>query len=124
MFNANVKARPNSVAAADLSALQYTFGALDATGGVVAATANGPAVGVIYNTPTSGQAVQLINEGQAQVYASAAIAAGAEIAVATGGKAKTAASTNTIVGRAVTAASGADVLVTVELLPIAQSVKA
>lgn len=124
MYNGNISFRPNSVAAADLSALQYTFVALDSTGGIVAATANGAAQGVLCNAPTSGQAAWVADKGQVQVYASAAIAKGAEVAVATGGKAKTAASTNVIVGRAVTAASAANTFVTVELLPIAQSVKA
>jgi len=112
------------IAAADLSALQYTFVALNATGGLVAATANAAAIGVLINAPTSGQAATVAVAGRPQVYASAAITAGAEIAVATGGKAKTAASTNVIVGRAITAASAANTFVTVELLPIAQSVKA
>lgn len=124
MYNGNKTYRPNSVAAADLSALQYTFVTLNSTGDVIAATANGAAVGVLENAPTSGQAAWVADGGQVQVYASAAIAKGAEIAVATGGKAKTAASTNVIVGRAVTAASAANTFVTVELLPIAQSVKA
>lgn len=124
MYNGNISFRPNSVAAADLSALQYTFVTLDSTGGVVAATANAAANGVLYNAPTSGQAAWVADKGQVQVYASAAIAKGAEVAVATGGKAKTAVATNVIVGRAITAASAANTFVTIGLLPVAQSVKA
>lgn len=112
------------LAGADLTAGQYTFVNRNSAGKVITATANAKAIGVLWNAPNTDQAATVITGGQPHVYASAAIAVGAEVAVGTGGKAKTAASTNVVVGYARTAATAADQLIMIDFLGEAQFTKA
>jgi len=46
-------------AGADLSSKQYCFVALDANGDVVACGANGVSIGILQNTPNSGEAARV-----------------------------------------------------------------
>lgn len=92
---------------ADLSTSQYRFVKLNSSGNIVAATAAGAADGVLQNKPNAaGVAGAVAIAGVSQVEASAAITAGDDVAVATGGKAATATSGDIVVGRAMQSASG------------------
>lgn len=92
---------------ADLSASQYRFMKVNSSGNLIAATANGAADGVLQNKPSAaGMAGSLAIAGVSQVEAGSAITAGDHVAVATGGKAATAATGATVVGRAMQSASG------------------
>lgn len=95
-------------ASADLSASQFCAVLYNSSGEIALAAANGPMDGVLQDKPeASGRAGCVGINGVTKAVASAAIAAGANVAVATSGQFKTAASTNVVVGRAVTAATGA-----------------
>lgn len=99
---------PGRTAAADYSAAQHRF--VTATPGDTATLA-GDGVQVdaaLVNNPIAGEAAELWGPGSvAKIEASAPIADGAAVASAANGKAKTAASGNYIVGRALNAV-GAD----------------
>lgn len=106
------------VAAADLSALQYTFVKLDSNGAVVAvAAATDIPIGVLQNAPKSGQTAEVAVVGGTKLKASAAITLPALVGTtATGTAVKLAAGTDTtkyILGQADTAAGGANELISV-----------
>lgn len=83
-------------AAADLSALQYTFVKFNSTGGVIAvAAATDIPAGVLQNAPTSGQIAEVLIIGGTKLKASAAITPPVLIGT-------------TSVGRAVALAAGTD----------------
>lgn len=79
------------------------------------AAANGPAFGVAEEDAETGKLFPCVTDGLMSVAASAAITVNDEIAVATDGKAKTAVSTNHIVGIALEAATAADQNILVKL---------
>lgn len=100
-------------AAADLSGSQYRFVKLDANGKVVAVAAiTDIPVGVLQNTPTSGQAAEVVVLGGTKLVATAAIALPALLGVDTVGKGKKIAAgtdgTQYIVGQADEAAGNAN----------------
>jgi len=111
-------------AAADLSALQYTFVKLDANGNLIASTVAGEkVVGVLQNKPKLGETATVRPLGMSKVVASAAIAAGDYIAPAgAGGTAKTASRlvaatgvASNVIGMALRAAAGAGVIVACDI---------
>lgn len=93
-------------AGADLSALQYTqvkFGA-DKTL-VVGAGAGEVAIGILMNAPKSGEVAEVAMAGGALLKMSAAVAIGASVGVASGGKGVTGAAAAVCLCRAMEAAA-------------------
>lgn len=90
----------------DLSAKQYFFVTV-ASDGQIDPTGNGASAdGVLYNNPNAaGQAASVVTFGVAKVVAGAAISRGALVASDANGKAKTAVSTNRVLGRALEGAN-------------------
>ena len=112
------------VAAADLSALQYTFVKLDSAGKVVAvAAATDVPVGVLQNAPTSGKTAEVMIHGVTKLKASAAIATPKLIGTtATGtavGLTVTTDATKYILGQAITPAGATGDVITVAVSCIA-----
>jgi hypothetical protein len=109
---------PGIVAAADYSAAQHRFVAINSSGKAALCAAGARVDAVLDNNPAADQACSLMGPGSvSKVEASAAIAFGAEVASAADGKAVTAseASGDYVAGVAVTAAAGAGALVSVWL---------
>lgn len=76
------------VAGADLSAKQYTFVKLNASGqAVAAAAATDIPIGVLQNAPTSGVEAEVLVSGGTKIVAGAAIGEGALIGTSATGKA-------------------------------------
>lgn len=95
------------VAGSDLSAKTHYLVKVSAAGTVDLAGAGELAVGVVGNSPVSGEAVELHTGLMVPVVAGAAVAAGAEVASDANGKGVTAVATDRVFGIAVDAA-GAD----------------
>ena len=94
---------------------QFTFVSLAADGQVDNTSANARTDGVALAAATgAGQALTVAYDGRVTVQAGGTIARGAAVAVGTAGKAKTAASTNVIVGYALEAGVDGQII-TVEL---------
>jgi hypothetical protein len=83
-------------AGADLSTALNKFASLDSSGNVVLASDNGLVLGTIIEEAPSGHPVTVQYGGQGKVICSGTIAAGAQIASAAGGLAKTSTGTNPI----------------------------
>jgi len=84
----NYSVKVTLVAAADLSAKQYTFVKLDSSGTVVAAAAaTDIPIGVLQNAPTSGQEAEVLVVGGTKLVAGAAIGEGALVGTSATGKA-------------------------------------
>ena len=84
----NYSVKVTLVAAADLSALQYTFVKLDSAGKVAAAAAaTDIPIGVLQNAPTSGQEAEVLVVGGTKIVAGAAIGEGALVGTSSTGKA-------------------------------------
>jgi len=104
----------NLVAGADLSALQYTFVKLNASGQAVAVSAiNDVVIGVLQNAPTSGKVAEVTVHGVTKLKASASITLPAVIGTTTAGKSVTVAPlqgasyvqpTKVVLGQAITGA--------------------
>jgi hypothetical protein len=76
------------VAGADLSAKQYHFVKISASNTVVVCSgATDKPIGVLQNTPTSGQAAEVCVVGQTKVSSDAALSAGALIGTSADGQA-------------------------------------
>lgn len=76
-------------ASADLSAKQFYFVKLSGAGTVtVCAAVTDVPIGVLQNTPTSGQAAEIVTIGQTKVSSDAAIAAGSVIGTSADGQAQ------------------------------------
>lgn len=104
---------PGLVAAANLTALQYTFVKLDANGKVIAASAQGEAcIGVLQNKPNTGEAAEVVIFGISKVVADAAINEMDQLTNQTDGQAMAAASADFVLGTAITAAGGAGEVIT------------
>lgn len=107
-----------NAAAADLSAKQYTFVKVTGARAVNSATALGERTyGVLQNKPLAGDPAVVRRVGVSLVKASAAIAAGAKVTTTATGLAVTAAATQHIVGTALEAATAANDLIEVDILP-------
>jgi hypothetical protein len=110
-------------AAADLRTNQYNFVKLDANGNVVLASAAGEKVlGVLQNKPNTGETAVVRVIGVSKVVASAAIAAGDYIATTAAGLGKTASrlaqatgNASNVIGMALRAAGGANVIIAVDI---------
>lgn len=75
-------------AAADLSAKQYYFVKIDTSGNAaLCAAATDKPIGVLQNTPTSGQSAEVLVSGGTKIVASASIDEGSLIGTASTGKA-------------------------------------
>ena len=75
-------------AAADLSAKQYYFVKIDSSGNAaLCAAATDKPIGVLQNTPTSGQSAEVLVSGGTKIVASASIDEGVLIGTASTGKA-------------------------------------
>lgn len=84
----NYSVKVTLVAAADLSAKQYTFVKLNASGQVAAAAAaTDIPIGVLQNAPTSGQEAEVLVVGGTKLVAGAAIGEGALVGTSATGKA-------------------------------------
>lgn len=104
---------------ADLSAHQFKAVDVNSSGNIVLASAAGQRViGVLQNKPNAaGQSAGVAVSGVTKMIASAAITAGALVTTTNAGLAVTAATTNFILGRAMTAAGAANDVIEVLLMP-------
>jgi len=74
-------------AAADLSALQYTFVKLDSSGKAAAVSATSDtAIGILQNDPTSGQEAEVLVVGGSKLVAGGAVTEGALVGTSAAGK--------------------------------------
>jgi len=84
----NYSVKVTLVAAADLSAKQYTFVKLNSSGEAAAASAaTDIPIGVLQNAPTAGAEAEVLVVGGTKIVAGAAIAEGAQIGTSSAGKA-------------------------------------
>ena len=84
----NYSVKVTLVAAADLSALQYTFVKLDSAGKAAACSgATDIPVGVLQNAPIAGQEAEVLVVGGTKIVAGAAIGEGALVGTSAAGKA-------------------------------------
>lgn len=74
-------------AGADLSAAQYKFVKISAGKAVVCSAATDVPIGVLQNSPTSGQEASITVAGGTKIVSSASISAGAVIGTSSAGKA-------------------------------------
>jgi len=104
-------------AAADLSAKQFHAVKITAAFAVnLTSVAGESTFGVLQNTPTSGQAAEVMHTGVTKVVAGAAISAGADVMAGADGRVITAATAGSkIIGRALEAAVNANEIVSVYL---------
>ena len=101
-MSASGENRKVSVAAgADLRAAQFKCVAV---GGTIAAT-NLAAIGILNNTPNTGEGAAVVYDGHAKAYVGAAVSAGAALKVTTSGFLTNIASGDGAVAKAVTAAA-------------------
>lgn len=121
-------------AGADLSGSQYCAVKVNASGQIVLAGDGETAIGILQNKPKSGQVAAVMVSGVSKMAAGGAVAAGSLVAADATGRAKVAskAVTNTsdagvandpligssVLGVALTAASGAGAVFSVLLLPM------
>jgi hypothetical protein len=126
MANINIlKDMRQFTSAGDLSGAQYLFVKRDAGNTVVVSGAGEAAVGVLlYPAEAADRAVSVVTTGEPDVYAGEALTAGDEIAADANGKAVVAVSGDVILGYAREDASAADVLVQIDFLGEAQTIKA
>ncbi len=103
-------------AAGNLSANQYFIVKVDSSGNAAACGDGQPAIGVLQNEPdAAGKAASIRFAGISKVVAGAALAAGAQVASNASGKAVTAATGKNVLGIALAAASGDGVIIPVAL---------
>jgi hypothetical protein len=117
-FEYNLDCLPGYVSGADLSAKQYHFMKTNGSGQAVSCDTLGEkALGVLCNAPSAIGRPTSIAYGTSlvQCVASAAIAAGANVATTATGRAVTAATGNQILGKAVTPAAANGQIFTVQL---------
>lgn len=115
------QAKFSAPAGSSLSALQFTFVKMSTTTVIPVTAATDVPVGVVVNTPTSGQTAEVVVSGIVKLKASAAIAVGAPVGTTSGGQAVTLVrgtdTTKFICGMALTAATAANDIITVLLVP-------
>ncbi len=106
---------PGAVASTDLSAHQFKFVDIDASGEIAVAGAGVDSVGVLQNKPSAqGRAATVWGPGSVcKVIAGAAVAAGARVTPDATGRAVTAVTGNRINGRALMAAGAAGEIISV-----------
>lgn len=107
-YEGSLRTIPGQIASADLSAKQFYFVDIGASGAAVIGTEGIAADGVLQNKPAAaGRAATIASGGVSKVVAGAAITKGAHVMSSSAGKAITATSGKTILGTALEAA-GAD----------------
>ena len=105
-FEGNLRTIPGVVASADLSAHQFKFVNISATGAALITTAGGIVDGVLQDKPSAlNRAASVAYSGVSKVMAGAAVTQGARVMSNATGKAITATATNNISGTALEAAS-------------------
>jgi hypothetical protein len=114
-FESNLDTR-SVVMSADFSAKQYMATALDSSAKGAVPAAGAGAYGVVQNKPTVGQVGTVAVGGTTKMGAGAAVAAGADVAVDAQGRAVAATTGNFIIGKAMLPASGAGVIISVDLV--------
>ena len=109
---------PGFIAGADLSGSQYLFvNAHSSAGEVVLAGAGEGVFGVLQNDPALGQAAEITSLGVSKVYSGGAFGFGAGVSADENGKAVAAAAGDFCGGFAMEAASDAEQLVSIFVLP-------
>ncbi len=104
-------------AAADLSALQFRFVVLNASGFIAQnITVGGLVIGVLQNKPGNNQPAEVMVTGVSKVVAGAAVPEGAAVTSDAVGRVVPAAAGNYRIGVAVSAAAGAGEVISVRLL--------
>lgn len=102
-----------AIAATDLTGKLYFAGVLTGESVDVAATAGGRVDCVIHTDSPAGISSRVVFKGVTKAVAGAAVAAGADVAVNASGQFVTAAATNVVVGKAITAAGAAGEVLTI-----------
>lgn len=102
-----------AVASEDLTGKLYFAGVLDGESVAVATTAGGAADVIIHTDSPSGIAVRTVFKGITKAVAGGAILANADLAVNATGQVVTAVATDTVIGRAITAAGEANEVITI-----------
>ena len=99
------------IAGADLSAAQFMFVKVHASGRVVKCDTQGEeADGVLYNKPTSGQPAELCGSRVAKVVCGASVTAGDKVMTDSAGKAITATSNNYNIGKALAGGASGEII--------------
>lgn len=103
------------VAAADLSALQFTAVVANSAGKIAAATIGANCVGILISKPVTDQAGTVVTDGIAKIKAGAAVTAGAKVMADATGRAVTAVGggTNHVLGVAMESAAAAGEIIRV-----------
>ncbi len=114
-FESNLSTR-SIVTSADYSAKQYMGCALDSSGLAAVPAAGANIDGVVQNKPALGQVATVAVAGVTKMVAGGVVAAGADVAVDNQGRAVAATTGNYVVGKAMQAASGAGVIIAVDLI--------
>lgn len=114
---------PGLEASGDLSADQFRFMTVDASGQAERAGAGVSALGVLQDKPAAaGRAASVSKPGSTtKVVAGAAVAAGADVTSDASGRAVTSSSGNYIAGKARTAAANAGELITLYQVPLGRT---
>jgi len=107
----------NATAAADLSGNQYYAVNLNSTGGVILATDANPAIGILQNEPTTGQAAAVRVGGVSKAVAGASFDAGVRVCAFTDGKINLADAGDEVLGVSLTASGADGDVVTILVLP-------
>lgn len=97
-------------AAADLSSSQYCAVDCNSSGQAALPSANGRAIGVLQNKPTSGQTADIMVSGVTKMVANGSITQGANITVTSAGKAAAASTGNIILGVALDAGAASKII--------------
>jgi len=106
------------IAGEDLSAKQYRFVTLDASGLAIMPTAiTDKCVGILQNNPVAGELALVMDDGVSKLSADAAIAALALIGTSTDGQGQTAVNTNFVYAYALEACSNANEIISVRVFP-------
>ena len=100
-------------AGADLSAAQYKAVKFDVNGNIVLAGAGEDALGILQDDPANGQVGTVKVYGVSKAIAGAAVARGAQVTPDAQGRVVAAAMGNTVIGKTLAAATGAN-----EVIPV------
>ena len=104
------------LAAADLRSSQYRAVVVNSSGRAALAGAAARDVGILQNSPNTGEAGTVMWDGVSKVVAAAAITAGALVATNASGQVITATTGQASCGVARTAAGGANEIISVQLM--------
>ena len=113
----------NATAGADLSSSQYLAVQVAADGDIELAATDGPAIGILQNEPTEGQAAAIRVVGISKAVAGAHPINELDlVAAGTGGKIEAAATGQEVLGVALTATGAVDDVITILVLPTQRTV--